>query len=168
MVASEVESLRNVLLPAGIVAGMVAGTATAADAPSLADTCFTASYDADDLAAHPGQRVAKISAGFQEFDKDLLVSVIYRLRFGTTYGFSGACYTKTKDGFLCEACVNENCETSGGQFEVRWSGGNTVRIVNDLTGLLAKNAAGGRDYLAAGGADGEFVLRRTSSDACTH
>lgn len=169
MVASDVDSMRNFLLPAGIVAGMVTGTASAADAPSLADTCFTAKYDADDLASHPGQRVARISAGFQELDKDLLVSVIYRLRYGTTYGFSGACYTKTKEGYLCEACVNENCETSGGQFEVRWSGGNTVRIVNDLTGLLAKNAAGGRDYLTAGGADSDFVLRRAaSSDACTH
>jgi hypothetical protein len=168
MVASEVDSVRNFLLPAGIVAGMVAGAASAADTPSLADTCFTASYDADHLATHPGQRVAKISANFQEFDKSLLISVIYKLRFGTAFGFSGACYTKTKVGFLCEACVNDNCQTSGGQFEVRWPGGDTVRIVNDLTGLLAKNAAGGRDYLAAGGADSEFVLRRASSNACTH
>jgi hypothetical protein len=167
MVASEVDSVRNFLLPAGFVAGMVAGTASAADAPSLADTCFKASYDADYLAAHRGQRVAKIAANFQEFDNNLLTSVIYKLRYGTTFGFSGACYTKIKGGFLCEACVNQNCETSGGQFEVLWSGGDTVKIVNDLTGLLAKNAAGGRDYLAAGGDNGEFVLRRAAPDSCT-
>jgi len=164
--ASDVESLRNFLLPAGILAGMVAGGASAADAPGLASACFSARYDAEYLAAHPGQRVAAISANFQELEGDILTSVIYKLRFGPTYGFSGACYTKTSEGFLCEACVNDNCETSGGQFEVRWSGGDTVKIINDLTGLLAKNAAGGRDYLAARGADHEFLLRRVSSGAC--
>ena len=105
LAAGDVDSVRNLLLPAGIVAGMVASAASAADAPSLADSCFTASYDRDYLAVHPGQRVAKISANFQEFDNSLLIGVIYKLRYGTTYGFSGACYTKTVEGFLCEACV---------------------------------------------------------------
>jgi hypothetical protein len=154
------------LLPACLVVGALAGAAKAADHAGLADTCFATRYNAEYLTAHPGQRVASISANFQEFDNNLLTSVIYKLRFGTTFGFSGACYTKVPGGFLCEACVNENCGTSGGQFVVRWAGGDTLTIANDLTGLLAKNAAGGRDYLSAGGADGEFVLRRASAERC--
>ncbi len=156
------------LLPAILIGGIAAAATQPAsgDAAALYDKCFTRSYDVRYLAAHPGQRVASISANFQRFDGDLLTSVIYRLRFGTTFGFSGACYVKIEGGYLCEACVNDNCKTSGGQFEIRWSGGDTLKLVNDLTGMLAKNASGGRDYLAAGGEDGEFVLRRASPEAC--
>ena len=135
----------------------------AEDAKTLYDQCFTRTYDAAHLAAHPGQRVAAMSVQFQQFEDDLLASVIYTLRYGTKFGFSGACYVKVEGGFLCDACVNDSCESRGEKFKILWSGGDTVRLVNDSTGMLAENAQGGRDYLAAGGEHGEFVLRRAGA-----
>lgn len=164
---SKPDILRHFLLPAGIVVGMITGTTAAENPPNLFGSCFARSYDARYLAAHPGQRVAAISANFQGFEDNLLTSVIYKLRYGTTFGFSGPCYVKIEGGFLCEACVNDNCETSGGQFEVRWSGGDSVKLVNNTTGMLSKNAEGGRDYLPAGGENGEFVPRRAAPEDCT-
>jgi hypothetical protein len=136
------------------------------DASALYGTCFARTYDDAHLAVHPGQRVTSISVNFQSFEDDLLASVIYRLRYGTKFGFSGACYTEIEGGFLCDACINDSCETSREHFVVLWSGGDTVKLVNDLTGMLAENAEGGRDYLAAGGEHGEFLLRRGSAEDC--
>jgi hypothetical protein len=153
----------------GLAGGVLAaslGPAAPQDASALYDTCFTRTYDFAHLAGHPGQRVAEMSVYFQEFEDDLLASVIYTLRFGTRFGFSGACYVKIENGFACEACVNDSCESSGELFQVLWSGGDTVRLVNNLTGMLAANAAGGRDYLAAGGEHGEFLLRRGAAEDC--
>jgi hypothetical protein len=150
------------------VAALTASVTQAAsqDASALYDTCFARTYDAAHLAAHPGQRLTAISVNFQVFEDDLLASVIYTLRYGTKFGFSGACYVKIEGGFLCDACVNDSCETSGEHFVVLWSGGDSVKLVNDLTGMLAKNAEGGRDYLPAGGEHGEFALRRAAPEAC--
>lgn len=155
---------RTLLATAAIVFG--AGHAASQEPSELYETCFTRTYDAAHLALHPGQRVTAIAVHFQEFEDDLLASVIYTLRFGTRFGFSGACYVKIAGGFLCEACANDSCETSGEQFKILWSGGDRVKVVNDLTGMLAKNPEGGRDYLAAGGEHREFNLRRGSADDC--
>lgn len=158
-------ALVRAALAGGAVAACV-GQAASQEASALYETCFTRTYDAAHLASHPGQRVTAISVNFQKFEDDLLASVIYTLRYGTRFGFSGACYVKIEGGFLCEACANDSCETSGEKFIILWSGGDTVKLVNDLTGMLAENAEGGRDYLAAGGEHGEFVLRRRSTDDC--
>ena len=155
--------------PAVLAAAALAASLTPAasqDASALYDACFARTYDDAHLAAHPGQRVSAISVQFQSFEDDLLASVIYTLRYGTRFGFSGACYVKIEGGFLCDACVNDSCESSGEHFIVLWPGGDTVRLVNDLTGMLAENPEGGRDYLAAGGEHGEFVLRRASAEDC--
>jgi hypothetical protein len=154
----------------GVIAGAAvaacAAEAVAQDASELFDTCFARTYDAAHLASHPAQRIVSMAVHFQVFEDDLLASVIYTLRYGTTFGFSGACYVKIEGGFLCEACANDSCETSGSKFKILWSGDDTVRLVNDMTGMLAKNASGGRDYLAAGGEHGEFVLRRGGGEEC--
>ena len=92
--------------------------------------------------------------------------VVYTLRFGTKFGFSGACYVKIEGGYSCDACVNDSCESRGEKFQILWAGGDTVRLVNDSTGMLAENQQGGRDYLAAGGEHGEFVLRRAAPADC--
>lgn len=155
----------RLLIVAAAATGLVS-TSAAQDADQLYDACFARTYDEAHLATHPGQRVTAISINFQTFEDDLLASVIYTLRFGTKFGFSGACYQKIEGGFLCEACANDSCEATGEKFKILWSGGDTVRLVNDLTGMLAKNAQGGRDYLAAGGEHGEFLLRRASTDDC--
>ncbi len=156
--------VRAFLTGGALVAG--AGQAASQEASALYDTCFARTYAAAHLAAHPGQRVTEIAVNFQVFEDDLLASVIYSLRYGTRFGFSGACYVKIEGGYLCEACANDYCEASGERFKVLWSGGDMVKLVNDQTGMLAKNGEGGRDYLAAGGEHGEFVLRRGSSEDC--
>lgn len=148
------------LLPA------LTGPAPAQDAAELYETCFERIYGAEHLAAHPNQRVVSMAVHFQTFEDDLLASVIYRLRFGTEFGFSGACYEKIEGGFLCEACANDHCEASGEQFKIMWSGGDSVKLVNDLTGMLAKNGSGGRDYLATGDEHAEFLLYRGSTEDC--
>jgi hypothetical protein len=140
--------------------------AAAQDASALYGQCFTRNYDAAHLAAHPGQRVTAISAQFQEFEGDLLASIIYTLRFGTKFGFSGACYVKIDGGYSCDACVGDSCQSRGEKVKILWSGGDTVRLVNDSTGMLAENQQGGRDYLAAGGEHGEFLLRRSAPEDC--
>lgn len=138
----------------------------AADVANLYDTCFTRTYDAAHLRAHPGQRVTAMSVQFQTFEYDLLASVVYTLRYGTTFGFSGACYTKIEGGFQCDACVNDSCEASGEKFKILWSGGDSLKLVNDQTGMLAENAEGGRDYLQAGGEHAEFLLHRGTLENC--
>jgi hypothetical protein len=159
------QPLVRAVLAAGALAASV-GPAISDDASTLYDKCFSRTYNAAHLAKHPGQRVIAISAQFQEFEGDLLASVIYKLRYGTKFGFSGACYVKIEGGYACDACVNDSCESNGEKFKILWSGGNTVRLVNDQTGMLAENAEGGRDYLAAGGELAEFVLRRGTDKNC--
>jgi len=151
---------------AGSVLAASGGEAASPDVSALYHTCFARTYSATHLAAHPGQRVSAIAVNFQVFGDDLLASVIYTLKYGTRFGFSGACYVKIDGGFQCEGCVTDNCETGGEKFKILWSGGDTVRLVNDSTGMLAKNVEGGRDYLAADGEHREFLLRRGSTDDC--
>ena len=155
---------------AAVLAGGVlcasAGYPAEPDASALYGKCFSRTYDAAHLAQHPGQRVTAMSVQFQEFEDDLLVSVVYTLRYGTKFGFSGACYTKVEGGVRCDACVNDSCESSGERFKILWSGADSVRLVNDETGMLAKNAEGGRDYLAADGEHGEFLLRPGTAEDC--
>jgi hypothetical protein len=151
---------------AGVALAASAIGAAAEDPKTLYDQCFTRTYDAAHLAAHPGQRVVAMSVQFQQFEDDLLASVVYTLRYGTKFGFSGACYVKVEGGFSCDACVNDSCESRGEKFKILWAGGDTVRLVNDSTGMLAENQQGGRDYLAAGGEHGEFVLHRAAPADC--
>ena len=118
--------------PCGALLAAVALTAStigaaAEDAKTLYDQCFTRTYDAAHLAAHPGQRVTAMSIQFQQFEDDLLASVVYTLRFGTKFGFSGACYVKIDGGYSCDACVNDSCESSGERFKILWSGADSVR-----------------------------------------
>ena len=143
-----------------------AGMPAEPDASALYDTCFSRTYDAAHLAAASRPARHRDVRAVPDFEDDLLASVVYTLRYGTKFGFSGACYVKIEGGFRCDACVNDSCESSGEKFKVLWSGGDSVRLVNDETGMLAENAEGGRDYLAAGGEHGEFVLRRGSAEDC--
>jgi hypothetical protein len=142
------------------------GPTVAQDSAALVDTCFARTYDAAHLARHPHQRVAAISVAFQTFEDSLLAGVIYKLRFGPRFSFSGDCYRPAEGGFLCEACGNDSCEGSGESFKILWSGGDEVQLVNDTTGLFAENAEGGRDRLAPGGEHRLFALKRAPAEEC--
>jgi hypothetical protein len=115
---------------------------------------------------HPGQRVTDIAVHFQGFEDSLLANVGYTLRFGIRFRFSGDCYDRIDDGFLCRACTNDICEGSGETFKILPSGNDTIKLVNDTTGVMGENADGGRDYLIAGGEHGVFVLQRAGPEAC--
>lgn len=140
-----------------------AGAGTALEVSRLFDTCFTRTYD--EAGSQAGGRVSAMSVAFHSVDDQLLASVVYTLRYGTRFGFSGGCLVKVDGGFLCDACTND-CATSSEHFEILWSGGDRVRLVNDLTGVLGTNPQGGRDYLMARGSEEEFELRRSSAHAC--
>jgi hypothetical protein len=142
------------------------GPTVAQDSAALVDTCFARTYDAAHLARHPHQRVAAISVAFQTFEDSLLAGVIYKLRFGPRFSFSGDCYRPAEGGFLCEACGNDSCEGNGESFKILWSGGDEVQLVNDTTGLFAENAEGGRDRLAPGGEHRLFALKRAPAEEC--
>src|SRR5687767_15915506 len=144
----------------------LAAAAAAQDSAALIDTCFARTYDAAHLAKHPQQRVAGIAIAFQGFEDSLLASVVYTLRYGPKFGFSGDCYRPAEGGFLCEACGNDSCEGNGESFKILWSGGDEVQLVNDTTGLFAENAEGGRDRLAPGGEHRLFALKRVSAEEC--
>src|SRR4249920_1453408 len=78
--------LRAAAAMSAFAAFLIAPASEAAeDAKTLYDQCFTRTYDAAHLAAHPGQRVTAMSIQFQQFEDDLLASVIYTLRFGTKF-----------------------------------------------------------------------------------
>jgi hypothetical protein len=143
------------------------GPTVAQDSAALAHTCFTRTYDAAHLAAHPGQRIAAIAVAFQGFEDSLLASVVYTLRYGPKFGFSGDCYRPAEGGYLCQACgTTDSCQGNGESFKILWSGNDEVQLVNDTTGLFAENADGGRDRLAAGGEHRLFVLKRAPAEEC--
>jgi hypothetical protein len=157
-------SLRAIL--AGGVLAASAGSGAAQNGSDLYDTCFARDYGPVHLAAHPGQRVSSISVQFLSFEDDLLATVIYTLKFGTRFGFSGACYVRIEGGWQCQGCANDSCEANGEEFKIYWPGGDTVTLVNDTTGMLAGNAEGGRDYLASDGEHRAFLMRRAAAQDC--
>ena len=149
-----------------LCAAGLGGPVAAQEASALYGACFARTYDAKHLAAHRGQRVSAISVLFQGFEDSLLAAVSYRLRSGPKFGFSGDCHVVIEGGYFCQSCGNDVCEGTGETFKILWSGGETVQLVNDTTGVLAKNAEGGRDYLRSGGEHGVFLLNRAAPDAC--
>jgi hypothetical protein len=154
------------ILGAALVSAFAAG-ASAQEFSDLLDTCFTRTYDAVHMFEHPGQRVTDIAVHFQGFEDSLLASVSYTLRFGIRFGFSGDCHDKIEGGFLCHACANDICDGSGETFKILPGSDDTIRLINDTTGVVGENSDGGRDYLKAGGEHGVFVLRKASPENCT-
>jgi len=140
--------------------------ARAADISSLYGECFAQEYSRSHLATHPGQRVAAMAVQFQGFENNLLASVFYSLRYGPGFGLSADCYVRIEGGFACTACTMDSFEVSAETFKLLWSGEDSVQIVNDTTGVLAENAAGGRDYLRAGGGDSLFMLPKAAAGTC--
>lgn len=138
----------------------------AQDRATLFGTCFVGNYDAASLARRSGHRVAAMSVQFQGLDGSLLAGAQYRLRFGTKFGFSGDCAVEVEGGFQCEACGNDGCNGDGESFKILWPGGDTITLVNNATGILAENPAGGRDRLPPGGANGSFELKRGAPGDC--
>jgi hypothetical protein len=152
----------------GVAAGLAAALALSA-APAFAQAAsdlFGTCFVRQSPNAAPTYRVASIAVLFQGFGEDLLASVAYRLRFGTAFGISGDCSEPAAGGYLCHACANSDCAGGEESFRVLWRGGETVTLVNDRTGMLGTNSAGGRDYLWAGGRTRAFVLDRAAVDDC--
>jgi hypothetical protein len=136
------------------------------DSSPLFGACYARAFDAAHLSAHPGQRVEMIAVHFQGFGGDLLASVTYRLRYGTKYGFSSDCHEAVEGGFLCRACIGAGCGRGGETFKILWSGENGLDLVNNMTGMLGENPAGGRDYLISRAEMGHFRLLRGSPEDC--
>ena len=141
--------------------------ATARDGSGLYGTCFARTYDWHYLAAHPGQRVAAIAVQFHGFEGSLLASVAYRLRYGTKFAFSSDCRGNAEAGFVCTGCTNGDCSADQREvFSIAWPGGDGLELVNDATGLLGGNAAGGRDYIISLGEQSAFTLERGEPADC--
>ena len=146
-----------------IAALLCADLATAAERSGLFGACFVRSSEA----AHPAQRVGVIAVQFQGFADSLLAGITYKLRYGTTFSFSADCSEEIAGGFLCRACGSGSCQDSGETFEVLWSGGDTLQLVNEATGFFARNAAGGRDRVQPGGEHAVFELTRRAPEDCS-
>jgi hypothetical protein len=142
------------------------GPAAAQDQAALYGACFARSYDETHLAAHPEQRVAALAVFFQEYEDNLWAGASYMLRDGGRYFFSGDCFERIDGGFLCHVCANDSCDETGETFKVLWTGGETLDLVNDTTGVRAESLDGKRDQLAAGGEDGTFRLSPAAREAC--
>jgi hypothetical protein len=70
-------------------------------------------------------------------------------------------------GFLCHVCANDLCDRTGETFKVMWTGGDTIDIVNDTTGVTGQDAEGERERLEAGGEHASFRLDRAADpSAC--
>jgi hypothetical protein len=136
--------------------------AAAQDAAGLYNTCFMRIYDSAHMQSHPGQRVVQIQAAFQQNEENLWAGVYYTRADGQKFGLSGDCYEKISGGFLCHVCANDSCDQTGETFKVLWSGGATLDLVNDTTGLSGRDAQGGDDRLPAGGGNGVFRLDHLS------
>lgn len=155
-----------IVLPLSAAAADRQGAPSRQDASPLFGACYSRAYDAARRAEGPGQRIAAIAVQFQGFEGALLASVTYRLRYGTTFGFSSDCHEEVEGGFLCRACVGATCGRGGERFKILWSGEGGVEIVNDMTGMLGENPAGGRDYLISRDELENFRLRRGPAEDC--
>lgn len=164
MRASEAKVGAGLKAAALAAAGVVATQAAASE--GLSGSCFAQRYDPGSLAVHPGQRVAAISVQFNDFAGALLASVVWTLRYGTTFGFSGDCEAAGDGVFNCTSCTNGHCADGAEMFTLWWRGGDRIEIVNDATGMLAGNGAGGRDYLIPLGQQNSFELTRGSAADC--
>ncbi len=140
--------------------------AVAGNEAGLYGSCFARIYDEHYLAAHPGQRVAAIAVQFYGFEGSLLASVAYRLRYGTKFAFSSDC-EGSAGGFVCTGCTNGDCGPGASEvFSIGWLDGGRLELVNDATGLLGGNAAGGRDYVISLGEQRAFWLERSEPADC--
>lgn len=145
-----------------------AGPATAdvpdgsAEVSALFQTCFARVYDR----RISDRRVTRIAVYFQGFKESLLSGVVYRLRYGTKFGFSGECSERTAGGFLCQACDIDNCDNATESFKILWSGGEEVQLVGQGVGILGENEQGGRDRIATFGQRRAFLLTRAEREDC--
>jgi hypothetical protein len=148
---------------AGLVAALcvtpvLAASKTALPAlDSLYDTCFA------EVGAAAGRRAKAVYLQFQSLDGGLLAGVVYQLRYGPTFGFSGDCSASVDGGFVCNACTGGTCGDRADSFAILWSGGGSLRLVSRGGGVLAENFEGGRDRFASG----TYVLTRVAPETCS-
>jgi hypothetical protein len=105
-----------------------------------------------------------LSVGLQEFRGFALASVLLPARYGPSSAFRAI--APLRKAVLSAICGSDRCTDSTQTFRIGWSGGDTLELINDATGLFAENPAGGRDRLAAGGPHGRFSLTRAANDIC--
>lgn len=150
---------------AGLIAAFCVTPAVAASKSALpaSDTLYGTCFAEIGGATGSGRRIKAVYLQFQGFDGGLLAGVVYRLRYGPTFGFSGDCSTSVKGGFVCSACTGKACGDRADTFAVLWSGGDDVRLVSRGRGVLAENFDGGRDRLARG----IYVLTRVAPETCS-
>jgi hypothetical protein len=133
--------MRLLPLAAALAVLVAPALAHAQDGSALYDTCFVKTYDAEHMKAHPGQRVVQVQAFFQEYEGNLWAGVYYTvLPGGAKYALSGDCADPVAGGFLCHVCANDLCDRTGETFMMMWTGGDTIDIVNDTTGVTGQDA----------------------------
>ncbi len=137
-------------------AGGVEAALPAADA--LYGNCF-AEIDARPAAPGAPRRLLQ----FQGFGGGLLAGVVYKLRYGSTFGFSGDCSTPTDGGFACSACTGEACGDRADAFAILWSGGESVAARQQ-----GQRRAGGELRRRPGSLRrGVYVLKRVAPETCS-
>jgi hypothetical protein len=150
---------------AGLIAAFCVTPAVAASKSALPapDALYGACFAEIGRAAESRRRTKAVYLQFQGLDGGLLAGVVYQLRYGPTFGFSGDCSTPVDGGFVCSACTGQACGDRADSFAVLWSGGDNVRLVSRGRGVLAENFNGGRDRFARG----TYVLKRVAPETCS-
>jgi hypothetical protein len=150
---------------AGLIAALCVAPALAASKTALPapDTLYGTCFAEVGSAAASSRRAKAVYLQFQGLDGGLLAGVVYQLRYGPTFGFSGDCFASADGGFVCRACAGEVCGDSADSFAILWSGGGSLRLVSRGGGALAENFEGGRDRFASG----TYVLTRVAPETCS-
>lgn len=163
MTAYAARALRCAALACVIAAGCVTPALAAGSPPPAPDALYGACFAEAGGPIGNARRTAAVYLQFQGLDGGLLAGVVYKLRYGPTFGFSGDCSASVDGGFVCRACTGEVCGDRADSFAILWSGGGSVRLVSRGGGVLAENFDGGRDRFASG----TYVLTRVAPETCS-
>jgi hypothetical protein len=151
-----------------VASGMLAAACPPAEhAKSLDGTCFSRADDTANLRENSGFRVRAVSVRLQEFQGGLLAGVSYRLRYGPEFGLSGDCSKSAEGDYQCTSCPGQSCKDDSETFRIVLYDDDTLQLVGEKPGLVAKNPQGGRDRLRLASEPPAFVLQRAASgDDC--
>jgi hypothetical protein len=140
--------------------------AAALDIADFYESCFVRSYDAAHLDKHPAQRVSAMQVEILQWEDNPYVRITYALRGGANFRTGGDCYDPIDGGYLCHRCKEESCDSGEETFKILLKDKDSIRIVNDMTGLTATDDEDAVDKLEAGGEHAIFALARTAFSVC--
>lgn len=164
---------RLTVAAATLVAVAAAGAPTLAQAPFTAlfgaageGACYTRSYDAAHLAAHPRQRVTSIAIAYRPITQMKQKSTPQRFEVGLGLRVKGDGELYSRVAYCQPAGAGFSCglESDGGQITLTTNGARGLRLT---TGRIS--IEGNRRFIEVGGAqsdDSTFMMQSAPDSAC--